>query len=161
LLGSGGWNSYVFNRFWRIMNASRMAHMKGFTLIEIMVVVVILGILGALIVPNIIGRPDEARVTAARADIQQVGNSLELYRLDNGVYPSSDQGLDALVAEPAGFPEPRNWNPQGYLKRLPVDPWGEPYLYYNEDRTIEVYSFGADRKDGGEGIDADIRLSEI
>lgn len=140
------------------MNVSRM---QGFTLIEIMVVVVILGILGALIVPNIIGRPDEARVTAARADIQQVGNSLELYRLDNGVYPSSDQGLDALVEEPAGFPEPRNWNPQGYLKRLPVDPWGEPYLYYNEDRTIEVYSFGADRKDGGEGIDADIRLSEI
>lgn len=140
------------------MNVSRM---EGFTLIEIMVVVVILGILGALIVPNIIGRPDEARVTAARADIQQVGNSLELYRLDNGVYPSSDQGLDALVEEPAGFPEPRNWNPQGYLKRLPVDPWGEPYLYYNEDRTIEVYSFGADRKDGGEGIDADIRLSEI
>ncbi len=140
------------------MNATRM---KGFTLIEIMVVVVILGILGALIVPNIIGRPDEARVTAARADIQQVGNSLELYRLDNGVYPSSDQGLDALVEEPAGFPEPRNWNPQGYLKRLPVDPWGEPYLYYNEDRTIEVYSFGADRKDGGEGIDADIRLSEL
>lgn len=140
------------------MKASRM---QGFTLIEIMVVVVILGILGALIVPNIIGRPDEARVTAARADIQQVGNSLELYRLDNGVYPSSDQGLDALVEEPAGFPEPRNWNPQGYLKRLPVDPWGEPYLYYNEDRTIEVYSFGADRKDGGEGIDADIRLSEL
>ncbi len=140
------------------MNVSRM---EGFTLIEIMVVVVILGILGALIVPNIIGRPDEARVTAARADILQVGNSLELYRLDNGVYPSSDQGLDALVEEPAGFPEPRNWNPQGYLKRLPVDPWGEPYLYYNEGRTIEVYSFGADRKDGGEGIDADIRLSEI
>jgi general secretion pathway protein G len=140
------------------MNASRM---KGFTLIEIMVVVVILGILGALIVPNIIGRPDEARVTAARADISQVGNSLELYRLDNGVYPSSDQGLDALVEEPAGFPEPRNWNPVGYLKRLPVDPWGEPYLYYSEDRTIEVYSFGADRKDGGEGIDADIRLSDL
>lgn len=140
------------------MNAS---HMKGFTLIEIMVVVVILGILGALIVPNIIGRPDEARVTAARADIQQVGNALELYRLDNGVYPSSDQGLDALVEEPSGFPEPRNWNPQGYLKRLPIDPWGEPYLYYSEDRTLEVYSFGADRKDGGEGIDADIRLSEI
>jgi general secretion pathway protein G len=140
------------------MNASRM---KGFTLIEIMVVVVILGILGALIVPNIIGRPDEARVTAARADISQIGNSLELYRLDNGVYPSSDQGLDALVEEPAGFPEPRNWNPQGYLKRLPVDPWGEPYLYYSEDRKIEVYSFGADRKDGGEEIDADIRLSEL
>ncbi len=140
------------------MNATRT---KGFTLIEIMVVVVILGILGALIVPNIIGRPDEARVTAARADIQQIGNALELYRLDNGVYPSSDQGLDALVEEPSGFPEPRRWNPQGYLKRLPIDPWGEPYLYVNEDRTMDVYSFGADRKDGGESIDADIKLSEL
>jgi len=140
------------------MNASRV---KGFTLIEIMVVVVILGVLGALIIPNIIGRPDEARVTAARSDIQQIGNSLELYRLDNGQYPSSDQGLDALVEEPAGYPEARNWNSEGYLKRLPVDPWGEPYLYFNEDRSIEVYSFGVDRKEGGEGIDADIRLSEL
>lgn len=140
------------------MNASRA---KGFTLIEIMVVVVILGVLGALIIPNIIGRPDEARVTAARSDIQQIGNALELYRLDNGQYPSSDQGLDALVEEPAGYPEARNWNSEGYLKRLPVDPWGEPYLYFNEDRSIEVYSFGVDRKEGGEGIDADIRLSEL
>ncbi len=140
------------------MNASRA---KGFTLIEIMVVVVILGVLGALIIPNIIGRPDEARVTAARSDIQQIGNALELYRLDNGQYPSSDQGLNALVEEPAGYPEARNWNSEGYLKRLPVDPWGEPYLYFNEDRSIEVYSFGVDRKEGGEGIDADIRLSEL
>ena len=140
------------------MNASRA---KGFTLIEIMVVVVILGVLGALIVPNIIGRPDEARVTAARSDVQQIGNALELYRLDNGQYPSSDQGLDALVEEPAGYPEARNWSSEGYLKRLPVDPWGEPYLYFNEDRSIEVYSLGVDRKEGGEGIDADIRLSEL
>lgn len=140
------------------MNASRA---KGFTLIEIMVVVVILGVLGALIIPNIIGRPDEARVTAARSDIQQIGNALELYRLDNGQYPSSDQGLNALVEEPAGYPEARNWSSEGYLKRLPVDPWGEPYLYFNEDRSIEVYSFGVDRKEGGEGIDADIRLSEL
>ncbi len=140
------------------MKASRA---KGFTLIEIMVVVVILGVLGALIIPNIIGRPDEARVTAARSDIQQIGNALELYRLDNGQYPSSDQGLDALVEEPAGYPEARNWNSEGYLKRLPIDPWGEPYLYFSEDRSIEVYSFGVDRKEGGEGIDADIRLSEL
>ena len=140
------------------MNASRIG---GFTLIEIMVVVVILGVLGALIIPNIIGRPDEARVTAARSDIQQIGNALELYRLDNGQYPSSDQGLDALVEEPAGYPEARNWSPDGYLKRLPVDPWGEPYLYFSEDRSIEVYSFGVDRKQGGEGVNADIRLSEL
>ena len=140
------------------MNASRIG---GFTLIEIMVVVVILGVLGALIIPNIIGRPDEARVTAARSDIHQIGNALELYRLDNGQYPSSDQGLDALVEEPAGYPEARNWSPDGYLKRLPVDPWGEPYLYFSEDRSIEVYSFGVDRKEGGEGVNADIRLSEL
>jgi general secretion pathway protein G len=134
---------------------------QGFTLIEIMVVVVILGILGALIVPNIIGRPDEARVAAAQLNIQQIGNALEYYRLDNGFYPSTDQGLDALVSEPSGFPEPKNWSPDGYLKSVPEDPWGEPYLYYNEDRSIDVYSFGADRQEGGEGIDADIRLSDL
>ncbi len=134
---------------------------QGFTLIEIMVVVVILGILGALIVPNIIGRPDEARVAAAQLNIQQIGNALEYYRLDNGFYPSTDQGLDALVTEPSGFPEAKKWNPDGYLKSVPEDPWGEPYLYYNEDRSIDVYSFGADRQEGGEGIDADIRLSDL
>lgn len=138
-----------------------MANMKGFTLIEIMVVVVILGVLSALIVPNIIGRPDEARVAAAKLGVQEVGKALEFYRLDNGVYPSTDQGLEALVSEPSGFPEPRNWNPEGYLKSIPEDPWGEPYLYYNEDRSIEVYSFGADRQEGGEGVDADILLSEL
>jgi general secretion pathway protein G len=133
----------------------------GFTLIEIMVVVVILGILGSLIVPNIIGRPDEARATAARADIEAVGNALELYRLDNGTYPSTDQGLEALVSQPSGYPEPRRWNADGYLKKLPVDPWDEPYLYFSEERTFEVYSFGADRKEGGEGVDADLRYSEL
>ena len=99
--------------------------------------------------------------SAARTDIQQIGTALELYRLDNGNYPSTDQGLDALVNQPSGYPEPRRWNPEGYLKSVPDDPWGEPYLYYEEDRTIEVYSFGADRKEGGEGIDADILLSEL
>lgn len=134
---------------------------QGFTLIEVMVVVVILGVLGALIVPNIIGRPDEARVAAARLDIQSIGNALEYYRLDNTFYPSTDQGLEALVSEPSGFPEPRNWNPEGYLDKVPEDPWGEPYLYYNEDRSIEVYSFGADRQEGGEGVNADLRLSDL
>ena len=126
-----------------------------------MVVVVILGVLSALIVPNIIGRPDEARVTAARADVQAIGNALELYRLDNGFYPSSDQGLDALVSEPAGFPEPRKWSPDGYLKKVPEDPWGEPYYLFSEDRTMDVYSFGADRQEGGESVDSDIRLSDL
>ena len=133
----------------------------GFTLIEVMVVVVILGILGALIVPNMIGRPDEARVTAAVTDIQQIGNALELYRLDNGYYPSTDQGLEALVSEPSGYPEPRRWNANGYLKKIPIDPWGEPYLFFSEDRSMEVYSYGADRKEGGKDVDADIRLSEL
>jgi general secretion pathway protein G len=119
---------------------------RGFTLIEIMVVVVILGILGALIVPNIIGRPDEARVIAAKADIGAIGNALEIYRLDNSFYPSTEQGLEALVESPSGFPEVRNWGPDSYLKKIPVDPWDEPYLYFNEDRTYEVYSYGADRK---------------
>lgn len=139
----------------------RSQRVRGFTLIEIMVVVVILGILGALIVPNIIGRPDEARVTAARADIQAIANALELYRLDNSIYPSTDQGLEALVSEPSGYPEPRRWNADGYLKKVPVDPWGEPYLYISEDRTMEIYSYGADRQEGGEGVDADILLTEL
>ncbi|MEJ6591822.1 MAG: type II secretion system major pseudopilin GspG [SAR86 cluster bacterium] len=143
------------------MKSYQMNRARGFTLIEIMVVVVILGILGSLIVPNIIGRPDEARATAARADIEAIGNALELYRLDNGDYPSTDQGLEALVTQPSGYPEPRRWNPEGYLKKLPVDPWDEPYLYFSEDRNFEVYSLGSDRQEGGEGVDSDLRYSEL
>ncbi len=143
------------------MKSYQMNRVRGFTLIEIMVVVVILGILGSLIVPNIIGRPDEARATAARADIEAIGNALELYRLDNGDYPSTDQGLEALVTQPSGYPEPRRWNPEGYLKKLPVDPWDEPYLYFSEDRNFEVYSLGSDRQEGGEGVDSDLRYSEL
>ena len=135
--------------------------MTGFTLIEIMVVVVILGILGALIVPNIIGRPDEARVPADATDIQAIGNSLELYRLDNGHYPSTEQGIEALVNQPTGYPAPRRWNPDGYLKKVPVDPWGEPYKFVSEGRAMDVYSYGADQKEGGEGVDADIALSKL
>lgn len=138
-----------------------MSNMRGFTLIEIMVVIVIMSILGALIVPNIISRPDEARMAAAQSDIRQIEAALEMYRLDNGNYPSTDQGLEALVNKPAGYPEPRRWSPDGYLKKLPVDPWNERYLYFSEGREFEVYSFGADGKEGGEGFDADIRLSEL
>ncbi len=133
----------------------------GFTLIEIMVVVVILGILGALIVPNVISRPDDARVQRASADVRAIANALELYRMDNGNYPSTDQGLDALVSEPSGYPEARRWNPEGYLGKMPMDPWDEPYLYYNEGRSYDVYTFGADRKEGGESYDADIRYSDL
>lgn len=129
---------------------------NGFTLIEIMVVIVILGILGALIVPNIVGRPDEARVSAAKSDINSISTSLETYRIDNGFYPSTDQGLEALVEEPSGFPEPRRYSPDGYLSKVPVDPWDEPYGYFSEGRKFEIYSYGADRKEGGEGVDADL-----
>lgn len=140
---------------------NRHQSMRGFTLIEIMVVIVIIGILGAMIVPNIIGRPDEARVMAAQSDLKQIGNTLEMYRLHNGHYPSTDQGLEALVTKPSGYPEPKHWDPAGYLKKVPVDPWDEPFLYFSEGREYDVYTFGADKKEGGEGFDADIRLSEL
>ena len=112
-------------------------------------------------VQNIFGRTDQARVVAAKADIESIGSALELYRLDNGNYPSTDQGLDALVNEPSGFPEARRWNADGYVKKIPVDPWDEPYLYFSEDRRYEVYSYAADRKEGGEGIDADLTTSDL
>ena len=131
---------------------------RGFTLIEIMVVIVILGVLAALIVPQIISRPDEARVVAARQDIATVMQALKLYRLDNQRYPTGEQGLQALVAKPTVTPLPPNWKPGGYLDRLPKDPWGRPYQYANPGLhgEIDVYSFGADGQPGGEGFDADI-----
>lgn len=134
----------------------------GFTLIEIMVVVVILGILGALIVPNVVSKPEEARVAKAKADIRAIATALEFYRMDNSNYPSTEQGLSALVTEPSGYPEARKWNPEGYLDKVPVDPWGEPYQYTSEgSHKFDVYSFGADRKEGGDGFDADILYSEL
>ena len=135
----------------------------GFTLIEIMVVVVILGILGALIVPNIMGRTGEARVTAVKSDIRAIGNALNLYRLDNFNYPSTDQGLEALVDKPGGFPEAKNWNPEGYLPKLPTDPWGNDYLYISPgtQNPYDLYSQGADGKEGGEGPDSDILSWEL
>ena len=101
-----------------------------------MVVVVIIGILGAIVVPQFMSRPDQAKVTAAKIDIQAIATALEMYRLDNFHYPSTQQGLDALVKRPSGTPAARNWNPQGYLKSLPVDPWGTPYQYLNPGRAI-------------------------
>ncbi|HBD13638.1 MAG TPA: type II secretion system protein GspG [Porticoccaceae bacterium] len=132
--------------------------LAGFTLIEIMIVIVILGVLAALIVPNVIGRPDEARVAAARSDIRSVGNALELYRLDNFRYPTTDQGLEALVEEPTTEPLPSNWNPEGYLKRIPTDPWNNAYLYLSPsaDAAYEIISLGADGREGGENVDQDI-----
>jgi general secretion pathway protein G len=137
------------------------AAQRGFTLIEIMVVVVIIGILGAIVVPQFMSRPDQAKVTAARIDIQAISTALEMYRLDNFHYPSTQQGLDALVKRPSGTPAARSWNPQGYLKNLPVDPWGGPYQYLNPgvrsaDGGFDLYSLGSDGMAGGEGHAADI-----
>ena len=132
---------------------------RGFTLIEIMVVVVIISVLIGLIAPNILGRVDEARVTAARADLATLGQALDLYRIDNGQYPTTEQGLQALIARPTSAPEPRNWNSAGYMKKkeLPRDPWENEYQYLRyEDGSFDLMSFGADGREGGEGHDADI-----
>jgi general secretion pathway protein G len=131
---------------------------RGFTLIEVMVVVVILGLLAAIIVPKVMSRPDEARIVAARADIAAVQQALKLYRLDNTFYPSTEQGLQALVQRPATQPIPANWKDGGYLDRVPKDPWGREYLYLNPGvrGEIDVFSFGADGRSGGEGNNADI-----
>ena len=130
----------------------------GFTLIEIMVVVVILGILATLVVPKIMGRPDEARAVAARQDIASVMQALNLYRLDNSRYPTTEQGLAALITKPATEPVPNNWKTGGYLDKLPKDPWGRPYQFLNPGvkGEIDVFSYGADGKPGGAGADADI-----
>jgi general secretion pathway protein G len=130
----------------------------GFTLLEVMVVMVILGILAALIVPKIVSRPDEARIIAAKQDIATLMQALKLYRLDNGRYPTTEQGLQALVVKPTSDPIPANWKAGGYLERLPNDPWGHPYQYLNPGvhGEIDVFSLGADGQPGGEGNDADI-----
>ena len=128
------------------IHGSTLRSVKGFTLIEVMVVVVILSILAAIIVPKIMDRPEQARVTKAKNDIRAIESALNLYRLDNMVYPSTDQGLEALVTEPTDAPEPKNWKEGGYVDRLPMDPWGNPYLYLNPGvhGTIDIYSSGLD-----------------
>ena len=132
------------------------ARAAGFTLIELMVVLVIIGVLAALIVPNVLDRADDARATAARTDVNNLVQALKLYRLDNQRYPSAEQGLQALVTRPTGNPAPINWRP--YLEKLPNDPWGRPYQYLNPGikGEIDVMSFGADGQPGGEGKNADV-----
>lgn len=131
---------------------------RGFTLIEILVVVSILAILGALVVPKIMDRPNEARRVAAQQDIATLIAALKLYKLDNGRFPTSEQGLKALLEKPAAEPIPANWKPGGYLEKAPKDPWGHDYLYLNPGLKgeIDVMSYGADGQQGGEGNDADI-----
>lgn len=129
---------------------------RGFTLIELMVVLVIIGVLAALIVPNVLDRTDDARKTAAKTDVTNLMQALKLYKLDNLRFPSAEQGLDALVRKPQTGTVPNNWRP--YLEKLPMDPWGKPYQYVNPGvkGEIDVFSFGADGQPGGEGVDADI-----
>ena len=129
---------------------------RGFTLIELMVVLVIIGVLAALIVPNVLDRTDDARATAARTDINNLVQALKLYKLDNQRFPSAEQGLEALVKKPTGGAIPPNWRP--YLDKLPADPWGKPYQYINPGvkGEIDVFSLGADGQAGGDGKNADI-----
>ncbi len=132
--------------------------LRGFTLIEVMVVIIIIGVMAALIVPKVMGRPDEARVTAARQDISSIVQALNLYKLDNQRYPTTEQGLQALVKKPTVAPIPANWKGNGYLEKMPKDPWGHPYQYLQPGvhGEIDLFSFGADGARGGEGNDADI-----
>jgi len=129
---------------------------RGFTLIELMVVLAIIGILAALVVPSVLGRADDARVTAARTDVGNLAQALKLYKLDNQRFPTAEQGLQALVAKPSAEPVPPNW--KSYLDKLPADPWGRPYQYLNPGLKgeVDVMSWGADGQSGGEGVNADI-----
>ena len=130
----------------------------GFTLIEIIVVVVIIGILATFVAPKFLGRTDDARITKAKNDIVALESALELYKLDNYTYPTTDQGLDSLVNEPTSEPVPANWKQGGYIKKLQKDPWQRDYLYLSpgENAEIDIYSLGADGIEGGEGPNADI-----
>ena len=147
----------------RALKPSSVKIARGFTLIEVMVVIVILAVLAALVVPKVMGRPDEARITAARQDISSILQALKLYRLDNMRYPTTEQGLQALVSQPTTPPVPQNWKGNGYLERMPKDPWGNPYQYLQPGLhgEIDVLSLGADGAPGGEGSDADIGSWEL
>ena len=139
-------------------NALQRSSQRGFTLIEIMVVVVILGILAAVVVPRIMDNPGKARVAKAKQDIRQLESALELYKLDNFNYPSTQQGLDALVSKPSGDPQPKNYKQGGYIKSLPKDPWGNPYQYLSPGvkGEVDIFTLGADNQPGGDGEAADV-----
>ncbi|MEJ2472237.1 MAG: type II secretion system major pseudopilin GspG [Desulfuromonadales bacterium] len=146
------------------MKSSRFRENRGFTLIEIMVVVVILGILAAVIVPNFLSRPDEAKVTKAKVDMKGIQEALGLFKLDNGFYPSTDQGLKALVEKPQTGRIPSKFPADGYLKKEPVDPWGNAYVYLSpglHSQNYDLMSYGADGQPGGEEFNADINSWEM
>ncbi|MDE0950384.1 MAG: type II secretion system major pseudopilin GspG [Halioglobus sp.] len=130
----------------------------GFSLVEILVVLVIMGLLISVVAPTVLNRADEARVQKAHADFKAIETALKIYRLDNFVYPTTEQGLESLVERSTLDPEPRNFKEGGYLEELPMDPWGRPYLYLSpgERREIDLYSLGADGLSGGEGQSADV-----
>ncbi|MEC5396394.1 type II secretion system major pseudopilin GspG [Uliginosibacterium sp. H1] len=134
------------------------SRMTGLTLVEIMVVIVILGILAALIVPNVVDKPDQARIAAARQDIASLGEALRLYKVDNRQYPTTQQGLNALITKPTTPPLPPTYPNTGYLMKLPNDPWGNPYMYLSPGKfgEYDVWSYGSDGEPGGEGNDSDI-----
>lgn len=136
---------------------------RGFTLIEIMVVMVILGLLVAVVAPNILGRGEEARIGVAKTQLRNVSAALDLYKLDNFNYPSTEQGIEALVSKPSGSPEPRNWNKDGYLPSIPKDPWGIEFQYVSpgSEGPYDLYSFGPDLREGGDGEGADISLNDL
>ncbi|MCG7584378.1 type II secretion system major pseudopilin GspG [Photobacterium sp. OFAV2-7] len=131
---------------------------RGFTLLEVMVVIVILGVLASLVVPNLLGNKEKADQQKVVTDISALEQALDMYKLDNSVYPNTDQGLDALVTKPSSSPEPRNYRDGGYIKRLPKDPWGNDYNYVmpGENGAVDIFSLGADGQDGGEGVNTDI-----
>ncbi len=138
------------------------AGQAGLTLIEMIVVLAIIALVAALIVPNVIGRPDQARVAVANTDLRTISAALKMYRLDNGDYPSTQQGLAALSSRPTAAPVPANWSPGGYLDQVPTDPWGRPYNYSSPGKNgaaFEIMSFGKDGEPGGEGLDGDIQIS--
>lgn len=129
-----------------------MKKSAGFTLIEVMVVVVILGILAAIIVPKIMSRPEQARVVKVKQDLLAIQSAMDLYKLDNGMYPTTDQGLQSLIKKPTNSPVPQNWKSDGYLQQLPLDPWGQEYQYSNDNEKLRIYSFGPKGKDGNSQI---------
>lgn len=130
----------------------RLQKERGFTLIEIMVVVTILAILAGIVVQRLMSRPEQAKIIRAKQDILTLENALSLYKLDNNFYPSTEQGLKALVEKPSSEPVPQNWAPGGYIKRLPSDPWGHPYQYLNTDDSVKIFTYGASNKPGSAEI---------
>jgi general secretion pathway protein G len=141
----------------------RRPHVRqaGFTLIEILVVVFIIGLLATIVSVNVIGQTDTARITKAKADLKELEQGLHLYKLDNGIYPTTEQGLRALVSKPTSGPQPRKYNPDGYVQKVPEDPWGNGYVYLSDGQNFVLQCLGADGEKGGEGKNADIDSRDL